>query len=129
MYQRKYYKDEAAMKIPDNYSGLAIDAEGYIDETAPSEEPYEVPTLAMPIPPPSPSPPSDEECGTHACAERRHGGTFYETIEGFCRRIGLHMPSFDREDILLIGVALFLFFSKDGDKECALLLIALLFLS
>ncbi len=129
MYQRKYYKDEATMKIPDNYSGLAIDAEGYIDESAATEEPYEVPTLAMPMSPPSPPPPSEEECGAQACIEKKHGGTFYETIEGFCRRIGLHMPTFDREDILLIGVALFLFFSKDGDKECAILLIALLFLS
>jgi hypothetical protein len=32
------------------------------------------------------------------------------------------------EEILLIGAAAFLFFSRDGDKECALLILILLFL-
>ncbi len=33
------------------------------------------------------------------------------------------------EEILIIAVAAFLFFSKDGDKECALILLMLLFIS
>ena len=33
------------------------------------------------------------------------------------------------EEILIIAVAAFLFFSRDGDKECALLLLSLLFIS
>lgn len=32
------------------------------------------------------------------------------------------------EEILIIAAAAFLFFSKDGDRECALMLVALLFI-
>ena len=32
------------------------------------------------------------------------------------------------EEILIIGTATFLFFSKDGDRECAIMLLLLLFL-
>ncbi len=36
---------------------------------------------------------------------------------------------FGAEEILIIGIAAFLFFSKDGDRECALMLVALLFIT
>ena len=36
---------------------------------------------------------------------------------------------FGTEELLIIAVAAFLFFSKDGDRECALILLALLFIS
>ena len=115
------------MKIPENYGGLAIDADGYIDD-AQTDAAEDTPTLAMPMPPPIAPPREQREWHTDECQEKHHPA-LHEGVESFCRRIGLHMPTFDREDILLIGVALFLFFSKDGDKECAILLIALLFFS
>lgn len=33
------------------------------------------------------------------------------------------------EELLIIGVAVLLFFSRDGDKECALMLLLLIFIS
>ena len=46
--------------------------------------------------------------------------------EGF---LGGFFKNFGYEDILLIGLALLLFFSKSGDKECALIILALLFIN
>lgn len=112
------------MNIPENYGGLAITEDGYIEEGVTEREAEAAPTLAVPCIPEREASGKDVATG-----ERPHGAWLSDTFEGLCRRIGLHLPAFDREDILLIGVALFLFFSKDGDKECALLLIALLFLS
>ena len=38
----------------------------------------------------------------------------------------LRLPKLGTEEILIIGLALFLFLSRDGDKECAILLALLL---
>lgn len=40
--------------------------------------------------------------------------------------MSLRLPKIGTEEILLIAIALFLFFSKDGDKECAIMLLLLL---
>ena len=42
---------------------------------------------------------------------------------------GLGIKKLGLEELLIIGTALLLFFSKNGDKECAILLIAVLFIS
>ena len=41
---------------------------------------------------------------------------------------GFKMPTLDAEDILILGIALYFFFSKTQDKLLALMLIALLFI-
>ena len=38
------------------------------------------------------------------------------------------LPSLSFEDLLILAVAAFLFFSKSGDKECAIMLAVLLFI-
>ena len=40
----------------------------------------------------------------------------------------IKMPELRTEEILLLAAAAFLFFSKDGDKECAILILLLVFL-
>ena len=40
----------------------------------------------------------------------------------------LSFPKIGTEEILIIGLAIFLFLSRDGDKECAVLLLLLLFI-
>lgn len=39
------------------------------------------------------------------------------------------LPKIELEELIIIGLAAFLFFSKSGDKECALMLLALIFIS
>ena len=112
------------MNIPENYGGLAITEDGYIEEGVTEREAEAAPTLAVPCIPEREANVKDVTAG-----EKPHGSWLSDTFEGLCQRIGLRLPAFNREDILLIGVAFFLFFSKDGDKECAILLVALLFLS
>lgn len=43
--------------------------------------------------------------------------------------VNLSLPKLGTEEILLIGAAAFLFFSREGDKECALLLLLLLLIN
>lgn len=43
--------------------------------------------------------------------------------------LGLSVPAFGTEDILIIATAAFLFFSKSGDKECAIMLLLLIFIA
>ena len=42
---------------------------------------------------------------------------------------GIKFPKIGTEELLLIAAAAFLFFSRDGDKECAILILMLIFLS
>lgn len=39
------------------------------------------------------------------------------------------LPKIELEELIIIGLAAFLFFSKSGDKECALILLALIFIN
>ncbi len=39
----------------------------------------------------------------------------------------IKLPKFGIEELLIIGIALFLLFTKDGDKECAIMLLLLIF--
>ena len=42
---------------------------------------------------------------------------------------GIKLPTaFTGEDLVLLGLALLLFFTKDGDRECALMIALLLFI-
>ncbi len=41
---------------------------------------------------------------------------------------GIKLPRIGTEELLIIGIALFLLFNKDGDKECAIMLLLLIFI-
>ena len=43
--------------------------------------------------------------------------------------LGKLIPKIEIEELIILGIAAFLFFSKSGDKECALMLFALIFIS
>ena len=53
------------------------------------------------------------------------GLPFLSALDG----LGLSLPAFGTEDILIIATAAFLFFSKSGDKECAIMLLLLIFIA
>lgn len=42
---------------------------------------------------------------------------------------GLRMPKIGSEELLILATAAFLLFSKEGDKECAIILLLLLFIN
>ena len=119
MYSRSY-RDDRAIQVPESYGGTAL-----------KEDP-----LAVDRP--------DEELSTesvHKVAPEAEpagllsrlpllsslGGLF---SEGSSIRQMIHPPkSIGLEELLLIGVGLYLLFSSDGDRECAIILLAVLFIS
>ena len=109
MYTRSYGTEEDKLTLPSGYDGTAFEKE--IREKA--EE------AAIPPDEPKLEEPS-EEVGLFSRIP------LLKSIRGFER---LRLP-FDlgSEDLVLLGIALLLFFTKDGDRECALMIALLLFI-
>ena len=146
MYQRKYYPQQE-IKIPENYGGYALTEESVEEVEETSGIAHEPSCEHACEPPPCEEPLVEEECtstfGSHPWEHeptRGHEPTgrlpvrrpkregLFDGVLSLCERFGLHMPSFDFEDLLLIGIALSLLLSKEKDIECGLLLLALVFL-
>ena len=101
MYTRSYKDTEQAM-LPPHYDGIAFGEVAQPPENLPKDT---EPASASPV---------------EGVFSRLLGSELFH---------GIKMPSIGAEEILLIVAAAFLFFSKDGDKECAILLVILLFLA
>ncbi len=116
MYSRSYYNEEnESQRPPENYNGTVFIEK---ESAAPIEEPSTESSKVM--------------------AEGKSGGGFFRglprsiPLPAFLGRLGLSslsMPEIGTEEILIIAAAAYLFFSKDGDKECAIILLLLLFVS
>ena len=112
MYQRSYSDSYC---IPENYRGIAVEEHTpEREDTTEEAEVHSTPLCAC------------EQERPCASAEKRRS-PLIEKAMSLWERLPLHLPRFEGEDFLIIGVALLLFFSHDGDKECALLLLILLF--
>jgi len=118
MYTGNYYQTDEGMKLPRDYSGCAF-----------SEEASE-----------ASAPVSDTDEAVRTVGSARGGGGIFESIasafplgrimpEGI--RGALHLDKFKigTEELLILTLALFLFLSKDGDKECAIILFLLIFVN
>ena len=105
MYRATYPGGEFESQLPSDYSGTAFREPETVFEEARERAAEEVPASASP--------------------------------SGLSSLFGIRLPqlkdfklsNIGLEEILLLGVALILFFSKDGDKECAVMLVLLLFIS
>ena len=107
MYMRSYGAEEERMPLPSGYDGTAFEkeinekaAEDVAEALAPEEKTEEA-GLSLKLP----------------------------FFKGFGTFKGIKLP-FDLggEDLVLLGLALLLFFTKDGDRECALMIALLLFI-
>ena len=118
MYTRSYNDSSGDRPLPESYSGVALNG-GFIRESVESDEISE-PTSATP---------GGEEKAAPTFLGGILSGILHKTgIE----RIGERLPFLERigtEEILIIIAALILFFSKEGDKECAIALMILLFIT
>ena len=112
---RPYLKDEEA-RIPENYSGTSIKEE-------PNEERESEPTGANPW-----EKISESESEIEASKDVKR--FFPPGLGKLFSRGGIKalLPSIGTEEILIIALAAFLFLSRDGDKECAVMLLILLIL-
>ena len=116
MYSRNYFSDkECPPTPPDNYSGTALTEE--ISECA--DENFS----------------KAEEVGAVKKDEHRENlfGDMFSADGGLSRifsggGIKSLFSSIGTEEILILAAAALLFFSKEGDKECAIMLFLLLFI-
>ncbi|MBO7196691.1 MAG: hypothetical protein J6V80_05145 [Clostridia bacterium] len=124
MYSRSYYPDaQGRINPPDNYDGTAF-IEGNADDIIDCE---------------AQSCSADTE--TFGRNEPSSNGGMFSFLRGspmlsglfgkngLLGNIGLSMPHIGTEEILILATAAFLFFSKGGDRECALILLFLLFIN
>lgn len=129
MYARSFYQDTET-KVPENYDGNAFkEAENteIIDTGEGKEEKSEQVSFFEPS----------------AKIDKKEGGTagFLSSfgklpfLSGIVGRGGLFpisnisIPKIGSEEILIIAAAAYLFFSKDGDRECAIMLLLLLLIN
>jgi hypothetical protein len=119
MYTRSYYADDTTkLTLPENYDGTA-----FMEREA--EELIETPLTE------SASEPTTETSGKVNPGYQSYGkqsflsGLFGDGV-GFG---GFRLPELGVEEILILATAAFLFFSKDGDRECALILLLLIFIN
>lgn len=132
MYTRSYYPEGEGIKIPENYDGNAFrEVETKEEERiVPSEEsvkheevlraPWDVSKSA-------------EEVVVNANAGNRGFGSFFDKLSlnnltGFLPFFKGGKFSLGNEELLICAIALFLFFSRSGDKECAVMLLLLLWI-
>ena len=130
MYTRSYYTDSGErINPPENYDGTAFLDDGKSDggenvqsSAAPNKNPWESPAPTQEV---------------HACAENESVLSSFSKFPFLSGIFGgsssllqsLKIPKIGTEELLIIGAAIFLFLSKDGDRECALILLLLLLIN
>ena len=140
MYSRSYQSGEIPT-LPESYSGVAFREPEPIPEDAPKSIPKSADVKFTTSPaPPDPNLTAVAETEPATEPESLPTGGFlsgimeglplkgiFSGLSGFnLERLGLNRIG--TEEILIIGLALFLFLSREGDKECAILLVLLLFI-
>ena len=124
MYSRNLFKEQAPTAVPKDYSGTSLKAEEDESVTSATENPWQIP----------PEVPCEKPCAPpkKECSGPKKGGSFFSEILqgrlGFLKEggFGSLLGGIGTEEILIIAIALFLLFSKDGDRECAVMLLFLL---
>ena len=118
MYTRSYNEQTEPLCVPDGYSGTALPSGVHNEYT----EEAVTDTAAVQ------SPEENDAVNTGIFGSLFSSPIFKGTLGNlFGGTLGFN--GIGTEEILIIATAAFLFFSGDGDKECALLLLLLLFIN
>ncbi len=131
MYSRSYYTD-TDISVPENYDGTVF------TQDAPEEKTARIEPVKSEIKF-SPADKSCEENETEECfceaAEQKPKSFFGIDLSGILgglfgqkARSSSLLQNIGTEEIIIIGLALFLLFSPSKDIECSLLLFALIFI-
>ena len=139
MYTRSYHPEDEKIKVPENYDGNALREE--IRDDAPLSLTLTKSIGETKISPRDDIPTIEEEATESTETDKKDiddavkVGMFERlTQNGFLGKklgglIRLNNFKLGSEEILIAAIALFLLFSKDGDIECALMLLLLLFIN
>lgn len=118
MYSRSYSTEGENMLIPDGYAGTALPLGVHsepVEEEAERSAPVSIDTDAE----------RTENVGIFSGFLSKLPFGELSNLLPF-RHVGI--KHFGTEEILILAVAAFLLFSRDGDTECAIMLILLLFI-
>jgi hypothetical protein len=133
MYTRAYYPEEEKINVPENYDGNAFSEESVKEN--PTFQKEEAIPLHAPWDNPPPEKMRDEESEAVMGKPKNEGvfGTIFKRLPisnlfGGFGSLKNGLSDIGTEEILIVGVALFLLLSKGGDKECAVMLLLLLFI-
>lgn len=126
MYSRSYIEEPEVLTPPANYDGNVFSDEAKYEKN-------------------HTCPPTNEDFAQSAASAAAGEATAvgatpkapFSSILGFGKNIfgglfgggGFRLPRLGTEEILIIATAMFLLFSKEGDKECAILLLLLLLIN
>lgn len=123
MYTRTY-NDEGSILIPESYGGTALSQKQKREDIPTSEQtarnPWEEETAQV-------SAKVDEPENTQVLQEVTKSRT-PSFLSNIFKNGNFSLQNIGTEEILILATAAFLLFSKDGDKECAIMLLLLLFL-
>lgn len=106
MYMRSY--EEEKIPVPESYGGTAFSEKCEIPSKPEEAEAYQASAIAK---------------------GRDIGGQLFSPILKLFNKDGFNMPHLGTEEIILLATAAFLLFGKEHDIECALLLVALVFIT
>ena len=133
MYSRSYTEEASGILIPESYGGTALREEVISDALRSQANESERGTQA------EVTPETPEGESITASAKVRESPSvlsslfdklpFGNILGGLFGNGKLGLQKFGTEEILIIATAAFLLFSKDGDKECAIMLLLLLFIT
>lgn len=123
MYTRSYTDERHGILIPESYGGTALSdapplaAAGTEDN---GKNPWEGQGVFT-----EDRRDDEESVETSANASKIHAPAFLSNI---LKNTNISLQKIGKEEILILGAAAFLFLSKEGDKQLALMILLLLFL-
>ena len=124
MYSRSFSDEDSGLALPQNYDGTAF-LDGQKSEKTHTRPPTNAENAVQADKTDTPS--------VSAIATSKFP---FSSILGAGKNLfgglfggSFKLPKLGTEEILIIATALFLLFSKDGDKECAILLLLLLLIN
>ncbi len=129
MYTRSYFTEDKRLEIPENYNGNAF-VEKRDDDTEGAERIRESFSEKA-----APDSEEIEETGAKGSFSQfferlpfknifplKDIGAYFSKRKLLPEKIGI-------EEVLILALALYMFFSRDGDKECAIMLALLIFIN
>ncbi len=136
MYTRSYTEENSGILIPESYGGTALRDSGFSESEDVEEKmsEYQEPIQRESTPPREDSdsvhtsgvPKSEGDSVLGSLFSKLPIGNIFGNIFGNGK---FSLQNIGIEEILILATAAFLFFSKEGDKECAIMLMLLLFIA
>ena len=135
MYTRSYYPEQEKLTVPEKYDGYAFSEEKN-ESVATEENESQESKAPLRAPWDEEKEETQEKIAQPVSSAPKHDSSF----GGFINKIPFlkslaksdtfknGLSDFGTEELLIIGIAIFLLLSKSGDKECSLMLLFLLFI-